>query len=128
LFNTLNTLSTLTTDKTIKDYVAQLADVYRYVLENKTHNTTTLSNELAFAKAYLYIMQIRFDEALKVEINIDGILGKALIATFSLQLLLENAMKHNIASLSNPLHILLYNEGNGFIVVENNLQEKKGCY
>lgn len=124
LFNTLNTLSTLTTEKTVKDYVAQLANVYRYVLKNKINNTTTLSKELEFAKAYLYIMQIRYDEALTVNIDVDEKFGQTQIAPFSLQLLVENAMKHNIASLSKPLHILLFNIGDEYIVVQNNLQEK----
>jgi LytS/YehU family sensor histidine kinase len=69
-------------------------------------------------------MQIRYDEALTVSIDVDKKFGQTQIAPFSLQLLIENAMKHNIASLSRPLHILLFNIGDEYIVVQNNLQEK----
>lgn len=124
LFNTLNTLSTLTSDKTVKDFVSQLANVYRYVLVNKTNDTTTLHEELEFTRAYLHILQMRHEDALIINVNIDEQLENARIAPFSLQLLVENAMKHNIASLSKPLHISISNDKNDFIVIENNLQEK----
>lgn len=124
LFNTLNTLSTLTTEIEVKEYVAQLANVYRYVLENKTRNTVALNEELEFTRAYLHILQIRFDNALSVIIAIDEKLSQSVTAPFSLQLLVENAIKHNIASLSKPLTISIYNENENYIVVENNLRIK----
>ncbi|WP_288462497.1 histidine kinase [uncultured Chryseobacterium sp.] len=125
LFNTLSTLSTLSTETAVKDYVAELANVYRYALVNKEADKILLQDELDFTNAYLHIMKIRLEDALFIKIKIDKNLSAYKMIPFSLQLLVENAIKHNIASISKPLNIEIYNEEKNNIVVKNNIQEKK---
>ncbi|MCT3914445.1 hypothetical protein CMU59_18295 [Elizabethkingia anophelis] len=124
LFNSLNTLSILSSDSIVKSYIRELANIYRYVLVHKDCELVFVHEELDFTNAYLHIMKNRLGKALIIDISIDlGLLYYRMIP-FSLQLLAENAIKHNIASLSKPLRIEIYNEGKQYIVVRNNLQPK----
>lgn len=123
LFNSLNTLSALIhedVDKSEK-FIDEFARIYRYVLENQENIAVSLNSELAFVKSYLYLQQIRFGQSLDSEIKIDTSKLDHMIPTLSLQLLIENAIKHNIVTKSDPLKIKIYNEGE-YLVVENNLQ------
>lgn len=127
LFNSLSTLKTIATDGKTKNYVMQLANVYRYLLNNKDYqnqNLVSLTEELAFTKSYLYILSERFEEALQVDIEIEEAqMGKHL-PPLALQILIENAIKHNIVSIDEPLKIKIYNETDEALVVENKLQLK----
>ena len=123
LFNSLNALTNLVyedRDKAAK-FIKQLSEVYRYVLDTRQLEVVSLEAELKFLRAYLYLQEIRFDKNLKVEINLTNENYK--VAPLALQLLIENAIKHNIVSKDEPLTIKVYEE-NGFIAVENNLQKK----
>jgi LytS/YehU family sensor histidine kinase len=123
LFNSLNTLSALIhedVDKSEK-FIDEFAKIYRYVLENQENIAVSLNNELAFVKSYLYLQQIRFGKSLDSEIKIDVSKLDYMIPTLSLQLLIENAIKHNKITKSDPLKIKIYNEED-YLVVENNLQ------
>lgn len=123
LFNSLNALTNLVyedQDKAAK-FIKQLSEVYRYVLDTREKEVVTLREELNFVHSYLFLQQIRFGENLRVKINLDSIDG--LIAPLALQLLLENAIKHNIVSADDPLLIEIYSR-DGVICVENNLQKK----
>lgn len=123
LFNSLNTLSALIhedVDKSEK-FIDEFARIYRYVLENQENIAVSLNDELTFVKSYLYLQQIRFGESLGSEIKIDGSRLDHMIPTLSLQLLIENAIKHNKVTKSDPLKIKIYNEDE-YLVVENNLQ------
>lgn len=124
LFNTLNTLSTLTKEETVKNYVSELANVYRYVLQYKEMDTATMQQELSFIQSYLYIIKTRLEESIEVNIQVDKSILSSKIPPLTLQLLIENAIKHNIASSSKQLRIELKNTADGFFTVGNNLQPK----
>lgn len=124
LFNTLNTLSTLTQEKAVKDYVSELADVYRYVLQYSGRDTVTLEQELAFISSYLYIIKTRLEDAFDICIEVDDKnLSSKSLPPLTLQMLVENAIKHNIASSSKQLRIIIRSTA-GVIEVSNNLQPK----
>jgi len=125
LFNALNTLSSLIDEdqRLANQFVQQLASVYRYLLSQTEKETVSLGEELAFLKSYVFLNQIRFGENLKVEMQIAPELWHKNIITLTLQMLLENAIKHNVISKEKPLHILIVAEGNS-LCVGNNLQLK----
>ena len=125
LFNSLNTLASLIDENPdAQKYLEQLSDVYRYVLVNREKNTVTLEDEMAFLDAYVYLNKIRFRENLQVETQISALAYQRHIAPLSLQMLVENAIKHNVISRDNPLKIKVLQE-NDYVIVENNWQEKK---
>jgi len=127
LFNSLNTLSFLIddTNQEAQKYLEKLADVYRYVLVSKQKDVVTLQEEMEFVDAYMYLNKVRFRENIQLEKHIatPGILQKK-IAPLSLQMLIENAIKHNIISKDKPLKIDISADDLS-ISVKNNLQEKK---
>lgn len=127
LFNSLNALTTLIAEdqKLAEEFVQRIASVYRYVLQNKDKELIELEEEVDFIKAFLFLQKIRFAESLKIEINIAPQYLRNYIAPLTLQMLIENAIKHNIISSEKPLLIRVYIEGNDMLVVENNLQKKK---
>ena len=124
LFNTLNTLSTLTQEEKVKDYVSELAQVYRYVLLLEKKNIVSLKEELDFIQSYLYIIKSRLENAIDINIQVDKDLLNTLLPPLTLQLLIENAIKHNIASISKPLKIYLYNTSKDYLIIANDLQPK----
>ncbi|MBC7950006.1 MAG: sensor histidine kinase [Chitinophagaceae bacterium] len=106
IFNSLNTLSHLIEDRPAKakQFNDNLADVYRYILQNKARDLVLLREEMEFLKSYFLLLQIRFDTAVSLKIKIDEqALDTYLVPPISLQVLAENAMKHNEISESNPL-------------------------
>lgn len=123
LFNSFNVLTTLVHKDAdmAEQFVRQLSNVYRYVLESRDKEVVPLSEELMQLEAYIYLMKIRFGDSLKATINIHS-LGN--VAPLTLQMLVENALKHNEASKMNPLSIDVFQEGNTYIVVKNNVQQK----
>jgi two-component system LytT family sensor kinase len=125
LFNSLSTLKTLATDQPTKNYIIQLANVYRYVLNFNEYYLTPLKDELTFINSYLYIMNERFEDALLVSINISEEHLTYLIPPLSVQLLIENAIKHNTISPENPLHITILSDDSPQLIVTNNLQLKR---
>jgi sensor histidine kinase YesM len=125
LFNSLSTLKTIASDPPTKNYIVQLAAVYRYVLNFNESYLTPLKDELAFIKSYLYIMNERFEEALLISINIPDEHLKFMIPPLSLQLLIENAIKHNMISPDQPLHITILADDTPALIVTNNLQLKR---
>lgn len=125
LFNSLNTLASLVyqSPETASQFVRQLARVYRYVLENRDKELISLAEEWEFIEAYLFLVKIRFDEGLRFEIQIPEEARRNWIAPMTLQLLIENALKHNIVSFSKPLKVSIRVSGD-WLIVENNLQLK----
>ena len=91
------------------------------LLENKDKELVELETELKFVNAYIYLQKIRFDSSLQVEITIRN--TTASIIPLSLQMLVENAIKHNIVSSEQPLQISIFTDNN-YLVVRNNLQKK----
>jgi len=123
LFNSLNTLSTLSHEEAVKEYILKLSEVYRYVLHYHEQNTVPVQEELAFIRSYIFILQSRFEEGLRVNIRLDpGCLHRKILP-FALQLLVENAVKHNIISYTEPLVIDIYHQ-DGSLVVENDLRPR----
>jgi sensor histidine kinase YesM len=123
LFNSFNALSNLVyedPDKAVK-FIKQLSDVYRYVLDTRDKEAVNLEDEHQFLKAYLFLQQIRFGEKLKLDVRLNDV--KSMVAPLVLQMLVENAIKHNEISEDNPLTIRVYEDA-GYIAVQNNLQKK----
>lgn len=123
LFNSLNALTNLVyqdPDKAAK-FIKQLSDVYRYVLDTRNQEVVSLREELKFLNSYLFLQQIRFGDKLKVEEKLTRLDSR--VAPLVLQMLVENAIKHNVISEDDPLIIKLYSDSD-FIVVENNIQKK----
>ncbi len=126
LFNSLNTLTTLIAENPnlAIQFTEKLSEVYRYILQNKEKELVTLKEEVEFVKNYLYLLQIRYPENLNVSFNIDDQYSTSHIAPLTLQILVENCIKHNIISKTHPLHISIYVQNGKSVVVKNNLQLK----
>lgn len=125
LFNSLNSLiSIITTDgEGAINFVIRLSEVYRYLLQHREHQTVSLHEELDFIQAYIFLLKVRFKNNIKVTVDIPRQFFRTRIPPLTLQLLLENAVKHNIASRTKPLEIGITIENN-MIVVGNNIQPK----
>ena len=123
LFNSLNVIASLAyQDADMTNLFAKkLAEVYRYLLTTHDRQTVSLEEELRFTEAYLYLEKIRFGEALQVIISSDGMQNHHAVIPASLQMTVENAIKHNTATTKSPLiiNIVISKEG---IIVSNNLQ------
>lgn len=126
LFNSMNTLAALIDEENVdaQQYLEHLSDVYRYVLVSRSKDTVPLEEEIAFVDAYVYLNKIRFRDNLQVETVLAADAGRQYVTPLSLQMLIENAIKHNVVSKENPLKIKIQQESNGYLVVENNIQEK----
>lgn len=125
LFNSLNTLSSLIFQDQQKagSFVRELSDVYRYILENRDRELVTLKKELEILKSYIYLLLLRFEQNLSITIDLPQNLDNFLIPPLTLQMLVENATKHNVISKKKPLHVKIFAE-DIYIVVSNNLQLK----
>lgn len=127
LFNTLNTLSALIEpgNKPAQEFVDQLADVYRYVLLTRDKPTVSLAEELAFIDTYLALQKVRFRDNLRVTTAVAPAALTARVAPLSVQLLVENALKHNVASRQFPLELrLLADDATSYFTVENTLRPR----
>ena len=126
LFNNLSVLTSLIqlNPEKATQFVSQLSKVYRYLLDNKDNELTTLETELKFIQSYIFLLKIRYEEAFGVEINVDERLKNKKLPPLALQILLENAIKHNEISLEHQLHISLTNENEDYIVVKNKIIER----
>jgi two-component system, LytTR family, sensor kinase len=126
MFNCFNVLSNLVyKDPDVSaQFIAQLSNVYRYLLQSQQKKVVTLQEELSFIESYLYLLKMRHGDNLIVDKRIAAEPENFYVAPASLQMLIENAIKHNIVSKNNPLTIRLYSEKEA-IVVANNLQEKE---
>lgn len=127
LFNSLNTLSYLIpedADKSVK-FVQKLSKVYRYILEMSEEELIPLRKELEFLNSYIFLLKERFEENLQVEVDIPKNRMDDQIIPLSLQILFENAIKHNIISSSKPLTVKVSIGDDNRLIVKNNLQKKK---
>jgi len=126
LFNNLNILSSLITinPDLSQTYLEKFSDVYRAILQSSKEELVTLNDELKFIASYLYLLEIRFEDTIQTFIDIEAEDQKKYLPPLTLQMLIENAIKHNVISEIRPLKIHLSSQ-NGFISVKNNLQSKK---
>jgi len=124
LFNSLNTISSLigSHPETAEKFIGRLSSIYRYILENSHKDKVKLADELTFIGDYLFLHQIRDEGKILLEISVPD-MELYLIIPVSLQILIENAINHNMATRENPLKISIYREDDK-IVVKNNLQKK----
>lgn len=126
LFNNLNSLTSLISSNPEKaiDFVKKLSEVYRYVLDQKDQELVDLASELKFLESYVYLQKIRFDT--KLDVQIDVIPGNYKVIPLSVQMLVENAIKHNEISDKKPLTINIFTTDNEYLTVDNQLQKKSG--
>lgn len=126
LFNSLNVLVSLIEEnpKAATKFTTSLSKVYRYVLEQRNKELVSVEEELDFARAYVGLLKTRFEDSIEIDIPEKSHIIDAQVVPLSLQLLLENAVKHNIVSDNKPLKLRVYEEGNQ-LIVENNLQKKQ---
>lgn len=127
LFNSLNTLSALIDpeNKPAQQFVEQLADVYRYVLLSRDQATVSLAEELAFVDTYLALHKVRFRDNLRVTMQVPPALLTQHVAPLSVQLLVENALKHNVASQAQPLELnLCAGFAENYLLVENTIRPR----
>ncbi|QCR24133.1 sensor histidine kinase [Pontibacter sp. SGAir0037] len=125
LFNSLNVLTSLveTDQKQAVRFIRKLSEVYRYVLDSRQKEIVPLLEELHFLESYIYLQKIRHGEALQVQNDIP-LDASLMVVPLALQMLIENAIKHNMALEEEPLQVHLYIE-NDYLVVQNNLQERR---
>jgi hypothetical protein len=133
LFNSLNVLSSLIEEnpENAQRFTTSLSKIYRYVLEQKDKELVSVAEELSFAKTYMNLLKMRFENSLFYELPIQEegiassrIMTEAKVVPLSLQLLLENTVKHNVVSEQKPLHIRIFIEGD-YLVVQNDYQKKE---
>ena len=126
LFNSLNTVISIIPDEPDKaiDYIQRLSKVYRYILEIKDSKLIPIQDELDCIRDYVYMLQVRFGENLQFELSEKGLNNHSHIVPLSLQILVENAVKHNIISNKKPLKIKIEKGENDNLLVSNNLQIK----
>lgn len=127
LFNSLNSLSSLISinPAQAEKFVEEMSGVYRYLLQNNQDELTTLGRELDFIKSYLHLLKTRFGEGFQVDIDVAEGARQYLIPPLTLQLLVENAVKHNETSTVSPLRLRIFTEGSDRLAVVNNLQKRK---
>lgn len=126
LFNSLNTLSSLIEEdpEQAERFVEEMASVYRYLLRANETVMASLADELAFAQSYFHLLRTRYGANIRLEQSVDATFSNLLLPPLTLQLLLENAVKHNVILPEQPLIISIYTTIDGLLVVRNNLQRK----
>ncbi len=125
LFNSLNVLTSLIEENpyAAQKFTTSLSKVYRYVLEQKNKELVTVDEELKFARTFVNLLKMRFEDSIVFDIPEQASNPEAKVVPLSLQLLLENAVKHNMVTPQKPLHVKIF-EKDGNLVVSNNLQPK----
>ncbi len=126
LFNSLNTLTSLMyEDRDLaSDFVSRLASCYRYILDNREEDLVSLEKELIFLDSFIFMMNVRHEGALSITTHISIDPKEFLIPTLTLQMLVENALKHNYFSKEKPLEISIISIGKESIIIQNNLHRR----
>lgn len=126
LFNSLNVLSSLIDEnpRQAQKFTASMSKIYRYVLEQKDKELVTIEDEIEFAKTYCDLLKTRFEDSVNFIFDIKDEDLRRFVVPLSLQLLLENCIKHNLATSSKPLLIKIFTEGDT-LCIENNLQVRE---
>lgn len=124
LFNSFNALTNLVYENQdlAAKFIKQLSEVYRYVLDTRDRELVSKDEELKFLESYLFLQKIRFGDNLQISVQLEGV--STFFPPLVLQMLIENAVKHNIIAAEQPLVIKIYSSDK-YIVVENKLQRKK---
>jgi two-component system LytT family sensor kinase len=125
LFNSLGTLRSMVSERTAREFIQNLAEVYRYLLNNRHADWVVLKTELEFAKAYLHILQQRFENALVVDIDITEAYLSMKLPPMTLQMLIENSVKHNVLDTDEPLCLKIEAVDAGKLIIRNSLRLKQ---
>ncbi|MDF7810648.1 sensor histidine kinase [Hymenobacter sp. YC55] len=126
LFNSLNTLSYLISEDAEKaeEFLDEMCKVYRYLLRNNENELTNLATELQFIRSYFHLLKTRYGDSLHLNLAIEPSDEQRLLPSLTLQLLVENAVKHNVIHKDHPLTVHISTQNNGQLTVKNNLQKK----
>jgi|SRR6218665_207655 len=127
LFNSLNSLSSLISDEPQKaeKFLDELSKVYRYLLRTNEDGLTTLDTEMQFIYSYFHLLKTRYGDGLELEVRINERFLVYMLPPLTLQILVENAVKHNMILKDQPLKILIMTTNSGKLLVSNNLQRKE---
>jgi len=127
LFNSLNTLAGIIPEDSAKavQFVQQLSTLYRHLLDLNDKQVVTLEEELVLLNSYLFLIRTRFDQSINIQLEIDEKSKSLYLIPLSLQMLVENAVKHNIVSQKKPLHIRIYTNDEYQVCVHNNFHPKQ---
>lgn len=125
LFNGLNTVSSLVfkDENKAEKFIRKLANMYNYTLKSYDVKLITVEEELEFVKSYIYLIQTRFNKSFTCTIQLDDTILKTKIPPLTLQMLVENAVKHNILTIKNPVNVTITSAENQ-LIVQNNITEK----
>lgn len=126
LFNSLNVLSALIDENPdqAQHFTASMSKIYRYILEQKDKELVSVKEEIEFAKTYCELLETRFEDSVSFRFDVSDEVLKLCVVPLSLQLLLENCIKHNYATSQKPLEITIYSE-QGYLLIQNNLQTRE---
>lgn len=126
LFNNLNSLSALIAESPAQaeEFLDELTKVFRYLLRNNETDLTTLGQELQFLDSYFHLLQTRYGSAIAMEVRVDAACTSWLLPPMTLQLLVENAVKHNRLQKDDPLRIEVFSDAYGRLTVRNNLSAR----
>ncbi|UFH53874.1 sensor histidine kinase [Spirosoma sp. KNUC1025] len=126
LFNSLNSLSSLIDNDPEKaeHFVEELASVYRYLLQTNEGELTSLQTELSFINSYFHLLKTRYGNGIDLQVMVDDDHQQALLPPLTLQMLVENAVKHNVILPDQPLQIRIETDVDGRLFVINNVQRK----
>jgi two-component system, LytTR family, sensor kinase len=125
LFNSLNTLLMLVGDNAVASrYVESISEIMRYMLQSQDKEAVLLRDELKIARDYIFIQQSRFGDKLRVDFDVPEQYYHYAIPPLALQMLLENALKHNVVSKEDPLSVRVFIADNRFIVIENTVKAR----
>jgi two-component system, LytTR family, sensor kinase len=127
LFNNLNVLSALILKNNAEanQFIEEFSKVYRYILSNHDKELVELKTELDFIQPYIFLLKKRFADGLDIQVDIEQRQMDKYIIPASVQMLIENAIKHNVVSRNKPLSISVHTNGNNTLVVSNNMQAKQ---
>ncbi len=126
LFNSLNTISSLISDnpKPAEQFARRLVQTYQYIIQSRDKKLVPIKEEVDFVKAYMYLLKVRFDESIVTSINIHESVMTHQIPPLTLQILIENAVKHNFFSAEEPLVVSIDTDQNGNLIVKNDNRKK----
>lgn len=126
LFNSINSLSSLIHEDPDKaeEFLDEMSSVYRYLLHTNEEQLTPLGRELSFVRSYFHLLKTRYDKGIILHLDIDKKYESYLLPPLTLQLLIENAVKHNVILEQTPLRIRLWVNEQEQLVVQNNIQKK----
>ncbi len=130
LFNSLNSLSSLISEDPVKaeKFLDEMCKVYRYLLRNSEDDLAPLWVEMQFIQSYYHLLKTRYGDSLFLEVDIPDELVWYRIPSLTLQMLVENAVKHNMMLKDRPLQIVITTIAGPRLIISNNLQRKKGYH